>query len=175
MSKPELIETKTEEVKVLSSSSDLNELTVQQEAHLLHILHVRALKEKLDVEAAQMRNRQEKIKYIHGILQDINNTMDKDGGIDVDGHPDLKEALAEAKKMGIKLPDHKEKYSSSECKRIMDNLHYTIDDWEKEDSLQMRKLQNMYTESEQSILIAKNTMSSIDRPVRSMISGIKGS
>lgn len=180
MTKPNFVEDaleskQTGEVKVVHGRHDPSELTIQQEAHLLHILHVRTLKAKLDKEAAELRERQEKIKYIHEILQDINNSMDDKGGMDITQNQELQEKLKEAKEMGIKLPEGKTTFNTHECKRVIDNLHYTIDDWEKDDSLQMRKLQNMYTESEQSILIAKNTMSSIDKPIRGMISGIKGS
>jgi hypothetical protein len=82
--------------------------------------------------------------------------------------------LQNAKDMGAEIPVGKTSFNAHEGKRLMDNLHFTIEDWEKEDQMQMQKIKNLYTESEQSILIVKNTMSATDKPKRAAIAGIKG-
>jgi hypothetical protein len=156
-------------------ANDANELTIQQEAHLLHILHVRALKDQLNIEAAQLRERQEKIKYLHETMQELHNCMDSKGNLDISKQPGVIENLQHIREMGVKLPEStKVEFSSHEAKRLLDNLNFAIEDWEKEDSTQMRKIHSLYTESEQSILIVKNTMASMDKPIRGMIAGIKG-
>ncbi|MBA3723125.1 MAG: hypothetical protein H0W88_12095 [Parachlamydiaceae bacterium] len=161
--------------RIGGANHDPHELTVQQEAYLLHILHVEALRKKLETEAGQLRERQEKIKFIHEIMQHINNYMDGNGGLNIGANSDLQEMLQDAKDLGIKLPEgDKTVFNAHECKRLIDNLDYAIQDWEKEDTMQLRKMQNLYTESEQSILIAKTTATSMDKPTRAMISGIHG-
>lgn len=154
-------------------SRDPNDLTVQQEAFLLHMIHAQAIKDKLAKEAAQLKERQQKIKFIHEIMQDINNAMDDEGNVDLNKHPELKQKLQAAEEHGVKMPG-KDKLNGHESRRLLDNLNYTVDDWSREDATQMRKMQNLYMESEQSIMIAKHTMSSMDKPIRTMISGIKG-
>lgn len=150
------------------------EPTVQQEAFLLHIMHVMALKEKVNKEIASLRDRQEKIKYIHEVMQDINNTMDDKGNLDITKNEELKQKFKDLKDLGVKFPEGKEVFNVSECKRVQENLQNKVDDMSSEDSTQMRKIQNYYTESEQSIMIVKHTMSSMDKPLRSMIGGIRG-
>lgn len=162
-----------EEVKIKTPSSAPKDLTVQQEAFMLHIMHVRALKEKVNNEIASLRERQEKIKYIHEVMQDINNAMDDKGNLDITNNPELQQKFKDLQELGVKVPD-KLVFNVAESKRIQENLQYKADDLGNEDSTQMRKIQNYYTESEQSIMIAKQAMSSMDKPIRSMIGGVKG-
>lgn len=166
-----------DEVKV--DKKDLkgpNDLTLQQEAFLLHLMRVKQLKKELEKEAAELKTRQQTIKALHEIMQEINNYIDSSGGLDITKNDDLQKKIKHAaEKFGVKLPTDKVKFDSHETKRLLDNLHYSVEDMEKEDNIQMRKIQSLYTESEQSIMIAKNTMQSIDKPIRAMIAGIKGS
>lgn len=149
------------------------EPTIQQEAYLLHLAHHASIRDKIAKEAAELRQRQEKIRFIHEIMQEINSLMDKDGNIDLSKHPQLKEKLKAAQEMGITITD-KDSLNSHESRRLLDNLNYAAEDWSREDATQMRKMQSLYAESEQSIMIAKHTMASIDKPIRAMIAGIKG-
>lgn len=167
-------------VEAAPGLGDNFDLTVQQEAYLLHMLHVETLRNKIEKEMAELHMRQDKIKAIHDIMQDINNAMDEEGNLDLNKHPELREKFQKLKEHGLKIPEkdqnniQKEKFNMHESRRILENCQYKIDDWGKEDNLQMRKIQNYFTESEQSIMIAKHTMQAIDKPARAMISGIKG-
>jgi hypothetical protein len=149
--------------------------TVQQEAFFLHVGRVKYLRDLLDQHAVELKERQNKIRFVHGIMQEINNLMDEKGGLDISKNPDMQNRLKIAKEMGINILAEKTKFSPHECNRLLDNLNFSVADWEMENNTHLKKIQNLYTESEQSILIVKNTMSSIDRPLRAMISGIKGS
>lgn len=183
---PTLVVTQEGTNAILKDSLEKGQ-TVQDLAFLLHITHVKALREKINNELASLKERQEKIHYIHEILQDINNAMDDKGCLDLTNNDDLRAKIEDARSLGIKIPVDsatvtetdangkiKGNFQAHEVDRVIQNLNYSIDDWDREDGIQMRKAQNLYTESEQSIMIAKNTASSCDKALRAMISGIKG-
>lgn len=154
-----------------NSNEAPDDLTVQQIAHLLHIVHAQEIKDKLIEEAAILRERQEKIKFAHEVMQEINNAMDKEGNLDITNNLQLKDKLKAVAELGISISE-KDQRNTHESRRLLDNLTYAVEDWSREDATQMRKMQNLYTEKEQSIMIAKHTMSSLDKAIRAMISGI---
>jgi hypothetical protein len=149
--------------------------TVQEEAYALHLAHAKNLREKINTEMAQLQERQDKIRFVHEVMQEINNLMDSNGSLNLKNSPELQEKLKYASTLGIKLPpESKLVHNTAECKRILENLHFSVDDWEREDGMQMRKIQTYYSESEQSIMIAKDTFSRLKAAIDAGIRGIKG-
>lgn len=176
MSKDNLKEvTEVPVIEAASSQPTASEPTVQQLAFMLHLSKANDVRTKIAAEADELKARQAKIKYLHEIMQEVNNALDKQGNLDLTKNPELQKKLKAATEMGVKIPEDLSKFDVHQSKRLMDNLTYVVEDFEKEDSTQMRKITSLYTESEQSIMIAKNTLSAIDKPLRAAIAGIKGS
>jgi hypothetical protein len=169
---PDAGSSRAKQVQGVEPFDPSQEPTVQQEAFFLHMSRVRYLREQLDQHAVILRERQNRIKFVHEIMQEINNKMDEKGTLDISNHPDLQTRLKIAKDMGVNILADQTKFTTHQCNRLMDNLNYTVGDWEMENTTDLKKIQNFYTESEQSIMIAKYTASSIDKPLRSMIANI---
>lgn len=151
-----------------------DDTTVQQDAYFLYLHHTKVLKDKVHEEMAELRQRQDKIKFIHEVMQEINNLTDNEGMLNLKAHPELKEKLKQALEMGIKLPVDKDSFDTHARKRLVDNLSYSAGDWEKEDSLQMRRIQTLYNETEQSLLIAKDVQSKLKSVIDGMAKAIRG-
>jgi hypothetical protein len=166
----------TEAERVLEELDLLNQqdTTVQQEAFFLHISRLRHLRALLDKHALDIKERQNKIKFLHELMQKLNNLVDDEGKIDFTADPTLTEDLKIAKELGVNISTDQTKLSRYQTDRLMDNLRYSISDWETSNNIDLRKASNIYSESEQSIMIVRNTITSIDRPIRAMIAGIKG-
>lgn len=149
------------------------EPTIQQETYYLHLDYHKAIRDKIEKEAAELRQRGEKIRFIHEIIQEINSHMDSDGNIDLSKYPQLKEKLKAAEELGISVTS-KDSLNSHESRRLIDNLNFAADDWTREDNTQMRKMQNMYSDCERTLMMVKHAMTRSDTTIREMAKAIGG-
>lgn len=140
------------------------------------------MKSKIDTLAAEVTHRQQKIKFIQEIMQELNNSIDSTGKLDITQKPELLEKLRVAKEMGTSIPmdakstdSHplcKSKFSSDEKDRLIQNLGLSIDTWDKENKQHTQRMQIYLEESNRYLTLATQAMKYEDKPKRNAISSM---
>ncbi|WP_068466575.1 hypothetical protein [Candidatus Protochlamydia phocaeensis] len=164
---------------------DILSTPVLIEAVKFYAYHGKEIKNKIDQIAAEVTQRQEKMKFLHEIVQELNSSIDGSDKLDIGKNEQLKEKLRIAKEMGVNIPlDSKSSdtnvivktsFSSTERDRLLENLHLTADTWDKENKQQTQKMQIYIQESDRYLMLANQVLKYEDKPKRSALSGIKGS
>ncbi len=140
------------------------------------------MKSKINVLAAEVTQRQQKIKLVQEIMQELNSSIDSNGELDISQKPGLLEKLRVAKEMGINIPMDpkstdenplcKSKFSSDEKDRLLQNLGLSTDSWDKENKQHTQKMQIYLDESNRYLTLATQAMKYEDKPKRASIAGM---
>ncbi|MBA2368638.1 MAG: hypothetical protein H0V82_06405 [Candidatus Protochlamydia sp.] len=141
-----------------------------------------AVKGKIDVLAAEVKQRQQKINFAYGIIQDINNIIAEDGSLDLSNHPELRERMIVAKTMGINIPMHtnsteenpicKNNFSNDERERLLQNVNLSTSSWEMDNKQSTQKMQIYLDESNRYLTMVMQAMKYEDKPKRASIQGM---
>ncbi len=144
--------------------------------NLAHLAQVKGLRGKIEKKTAELIERQQKTRSIHQIMQEINNYTDQDNKLDLTNHPELIEKLKEVKeKYGINISIEKTKFTDHERTRLLDNLNFSVQDWDTENNLDLKKLASLSAEYDQSILMIKSAMAGEERICHEINRHIAGS
>lgn len=152
----------------------LEDSCVLQRAFLLHQDFYKRLKEDIQRQAVEVEDRKNKIKFIHTIMQDINNYMDDQHALDLTQHPELQEKLKAAKEMGVNISIDQIKFTPFQATRLIDNLNTTLENWETDNRTQLITIERIFKESEHTLLLLKAFLSMNERTNRTIAAGIRG-
>lgn len=150
----------------------INDLTPQQMAYMLHKSRLEYFKNELAKHAAELKEGIQKVEFLHNVMQELNNAT-KDGKLDISKNAALQQKLKEAAEYGVKISEGKTKFSEFEYSRLLDNFSYTVSNIENNNSFLTKKVNNFYTESQQSIMIVKDTHSTIWKAIHAIIQNVK--
>lgn len=171
--------------------------TVIQDSVLVHLLVLNDINLKIEREVAQMEERKEKMDKINKAMQELGARIDdKQGHIDLTKHAEFIESLLDAEELGIKLPINKPAFndpsyktltreqkknliikeckqlSSKECTRLEENLRYKMEDFNRDDATQARKIQVLFEKHEQFIMMLRDTTNTHNGTMKKIIDGI---
>jgi hypothetical protein len=140
--------------------------------------HGSIVKGKIDGLAVDIRECHEKIKNAHAIIQALNNLAADDGSVNLNGHEDIKQLLQIAKDSGVNIPMKgegiKTEFTYVQRDRLIENLHLSADEWDKETKNYSQKMQVHMQESERYLMLANQVLKYENQPKKSAIAGIKG-
>ena len=140
--------------------------------------HGRLAKNKVDNLAVDIKERHEKVKNVHQVIQALNNLANESGDVNLDDHDEVKKCLDLAKEHGVNIPMNgdsiKTNYSAAERDRLIENLHLSADDWDKETKNFSQKMQISIQESERYLMLANQVLKYENQPKKSALAGIKG-
>ena len=159
-------------------------LSLEKEAFLIYTQRARELKDLYKKDLAELHQRREKLKFLHELMQEIKNSLNEKSELDLksndpanlkDDSESLKGKLQKAIDMGIKISiNNKDKLSAFDVKNILENLNMEATDLHTDNEIQIKKMDNLFKECEQTIMIAKSVLSALDKPKRAAIQGMKG-
>ena len=145
--------------------------------------HGARIKNDIDLMGAEIQHRQDKIKILYGLIQDINSAIDANNALDISKNPDILEKLKKAQELGVNIPldpkskpDNpilKTKYTTVEKDRLLENIHLLADTMDKDGKSQTQKMQVLMQESDRYLTLANQIMKYEDKPKRSSISGMR--
>ncbi len=162
--------------------------TVISEAILLEAVkfyaaHGSRIKNEINQIGAEIHHRQDKVKFFHGLIQDINNLINNNETLDISKNVELQDKLKQAKELGVNLPmDEKSTeqkpllkttFTSAQRDRLLENIHLTVDEMDKEGKIQTQKMQVLIQESDRYLTLANQVMKYEDKPKRTAIAAIK--
>lgn len=132
------------------------------------------MKNKVDLLAAEINQKQDRMRLINDIISEINNLTDEKNALDIGKNDELLEKLLIAKELGVKIKDGQIKFNPIERDRLIENLHLAADSWDKENRFQTQKMEIHVKELDRIMLMLKDVERKEDQSKRSMIAGIKG-
>jgi hypothetical protein len=154
------------------------------EAVKFYAHHGRLAKDKIDNIAAEVSQKQDKIKFIHEIIQEINNSITDSNDLDISKNEKLLEKLRIAKEMGVNIPLDakssdsnilaKKSYSSGERDRLLENLHLSADMIDKEIKQLTQKMQIYIQESDRYLMLANQVLKYENKAKEKSLRGIAG-
>jgi|GEM_PF-2347256 len=139
-----------------------------------YALQAGKMKEKVDALAAEINQRQDKMRLINDIIATINHLTDEKNGLDISQSPELLEKLQIAKQLGVKIKDGQLTFNSIERDRLIENLHLAGDSWDKENRTQTQKMEIHVKELDRIMIMMKDIEKKEEQAKRPMLSGIKG-
>jgi hypothetical protein len=148
--------------------------SVTDEMRRFYALQAEHLKSRIDTLAAEIRQRQDKMRLINDIVAEINNLTDEKNGLDISQNTDLLEKLQIAKDLGVKIKDGQTKFNALERDRLIENLHLAGDNWDKENRHQTQKMEIVVKELDRIMMILKDVDRKEDQAKKPMVAGIRG-
>ena len=153
---------------------DIENKAVTPEVMAFYALRAGEMKEKIDELAAQTSQRQDRMRLINDIIADINSLTDDKQCLDITNHPKLQEKLRVAKELGVNINIEKVKFDNLSRDRLVQNLHLTADNWDKENKSQTQKMEIYIKELDRVMLLLKEAQKNENQAKRGATAGIKG-
>jgi hypothetical protein len=140
----------------------------------LYALEASHMKDKIDLLAAEINQRQDKMRLINDIIAEINNLTDEKNGLDISQNAELLEKLQLARELGVKIKEGQLKFNSFERDRLIENLHLAGDSWDKENRHHTQKMEIHVKELDRIMMMLKDVDKKEDQAKRPMLSGMRG-
>lgn len=131
-------------------------------------------KDKVDHLAAEVNQRQDKMRFMNDLLAEINILTDDKNGLDISKNTELLQKFQLARELGIKIKENQVKFNGIERDRLIENVHLATDNWDKENRFQIQKMEILVKELDRLMLLLKDTDRKEDQARRPMAAGIRG-
>ena len=172
-----------EELKTMEVKSPHLPGPVLLEATKFYALQAKNIKDDIDELAVELRQRQEKIRFLHDLIQEINSLTTDGSDLNLSPDPEIQEKLAAAAKMGVRIPTapdsnpdnptYKTTYSNIERDRLVENLHLTSDELDKDNKMAAQRITILIQESDRYVMLASQVMKYEQKAKQGATQGIK--
>jgi len=149
-------------------------ISLTDEMRKFYAFHAEQMKGKIDAHAAEVHQRQDKMRLINDIIAEINNLTNESNGLDISQNTDLLEKLQIAKDLGVKIKENQTSFNAVERDRLIENLHLAGDSWDKENRHQTQKMEIVVKELDRLMMILKDVDRKEEQAKRPMLAGIRG-
>jgi len=126
------------------------------------------LKDDVAEKGAEISQRQEKIKFIHQILQAINK-LSTEEGLDIREHPDIQEKLKVAKELGIDFDENKLQFTPIDRDFLKESLLLTEDELSNDNKMETQKMQKLIQAADHWLTLANLLLKNTERNNKSSI------
>jgi hypothetical protein len=148
--------------------------TLTSEIRKLYLLQIGKTKSDVDSVSAKIQQRQEHMKLINEILDEINLITDEKNSIDINKTPTLIEKLEATKKLGVKLEETQKVYNGIQKDRLVDNLTRMRDTWGNENRQHTQQMEIYIKDMDRIMMIMKDVDRKEEQAKRASIKGISG-
>lgn len=132
------------------------------------------MRKQIDQSAAEIEQRNEKMRLINQIISEINTLTDENQGLDISKNGPLQEKFQMARELGVSLPEGKMKFDAIQRDRLITNLQLAFDNLDRENKLQTQKMETFLREFQRWLSIANDVRKMHDKSIQSMATHIKG-
>lgn len=157
--------------QILSDELDKNTNIVSY-AMKLYTYQTGKIKQSVEQHAAEILQKQERIKLLHDIIQKFNRLSNESEVVDISSNRELLEKIALAREIGVEIPE-KTSFSSREMNYLLENLHMKADDFDKENKVLTQKMHVLIQESDRFLMIANLFIKTDDRTKTAITRNIK--
>lgn len=137
---------------------NIDGLDLEASVLLVSMSMVKRLEDKTRKELETLKERQQKVSFVHRVLRLINQVTKDKKDLDLSEHPDIKDLILEAADMGIELDTSKMQYTADERQRLTENLRMTCDDWNTINDMQLQTVTRFTNERYEAFQLARGIM-----------------
>ena len=130
--------------------------SVTDQMRKFYVAQAEKLKSNIDNHAAEVKQRQDKMRLINEIIYEINNLTDEKNSLDISQNSDLLEKLDILRSLGVSIKEGKTSFNSLERDRFIENLHLAGDNWDKDNRHQLQKMEIVIKELDRHMMILKD-------------------
>ena len=159
---------------LIQMKNQIDHTAITPEVFKLYAQRANETKEKIDRLAAEIHQRQDKMRLINDLICDINNLTDDKHELNLSQNLDLQEKLRIAKELGANINAEKLTYSPVERDRLLQNLNLKAEEWDKTNRTETQKMEIHVKELDRIMMLIKEVQKGEDRPKRSATAGMKG-
>lgn len=127
---------------------DLNKISLESLIMLIHTNRLKTLQDKTKTELETLKKRQEDVRKLHTLLQQINAATDSNGKMDASNLEELQKLLKFAKDLGVNVKEGKNQYSytKEERDRLIENIRMSTDDLNVLNDMQLQSVSRLTNE-----------------------------
>jgi hypothetical protein len=125
---------------------------------LLTTERLHRLEEESHAQLKELRERQEKVSFLHKLTKTINAATSANGELNLEPFPELPEMIKEAKALGLEVDENKLKYTSEERERLVENIRMTTEDLNVQNDMQLQMITRMTNERYESYQMARSIL-----------------
>lgn len=135
-----------------------------------------AEKRKRDVDAlaAEVHQRQDKMRLVNDIIAKINTLTKEDNSVDITQDPELVQLLQLARDNGVQIKEQQTSFNGLERDRLIENLHLAADSWDKENRSNTHRMEVIIKELDRLMMILKDIDRKENQAKHPMLAGIRG-
>lgn len=144
--------------EVEARKNDPKKMTLESLILLLTADRLHQLENDSRKELKDLKERQQKVSYLHKLIKAINTATSPKGEFDITAHPDMQEMLKEGKNLGVDLDENHLKYSEDERERLVENIRLTIEDLNMQNEMQLQLVTRLTNERYEAYQMARSIM-----------------
>lgn len=158
--------------QILTEDSNGNpgDLSLETLVLLVNTSRLSFLRDKINTEFAELKQRQEKVSFLHKLLKKINVATSDKG--EFDSSEEIQKLLAQAKEMGVEMLD-KQHYTKEERDRLVENIQMTIEDFNVSNDMQLQAVNRLTNERYESYQLARSILKPLHEAKMQTARGVK--
>ncbi len=140
---------------------DPKHLSLEALAKLIVTDRMNKLESDSRKELQELKERQQKVAFLHKIIKAINMSTAPNGEFDGRNLTELHEMLSKAKALGVEIDENKlktEKYNDDERERLVDNIRMTIEDLNIQNEMQFQLVTSFTNQRYEAYQSARNVL-----------------
>lgn len=175
------------EEKVLSTecTMDRHPGAILVQAAKFYAFQAQQIRVKVEDLAIELRGRQERIRFLHNLIQEINALSQVEGKemqLDFGLNQEAQEKLRMAAEMGVKIPIlskshepvvYKTSYSLFEKEKLLENIHLSADELDKDNKLTMQRITLLVQETDRYVMLASQVMKYEQKAKQGAVQGMR--
>lgn len=146
------------EVQAATSDLDLENISLESLILLINSERLKTLQEQTAAEFKELKERQEKVRKLHSILQTLNKETNEKGEIDLSKKKEIQDELKTLKDHDIPVKEDKTKYNKDERERLCESIKMTIEDLNVQNDMQLQKISRLTNERYESFQMARSIL-----------------
>jgi hypothetical protein len=135
-----------------------NNYSLEALVFMLNQQRVTSLEEKIKSEFKELRDRQNKVKFLHQLIKGINVATDEKGLFNASKNPELQKMFEEARALGVDIAKDKTAYNREERDHLIENIRMTCDDFNIQNEMQLQTVSRLTNERYESFQMARSIL-----------------
>ena len=158
MTTNEVHEILNESINEVDPGKDPKNMSLESLVLLLTTERLHRLEEESRTQLKELRERQEKVSFLHKLTKTINAATSATGELNLSPFPELPGMIKEAKSLGLEVDENKLTYTTEERERLIENLRMTTDDLNVQNDMQLQIVTRMTNERYESYQMARSIL-----------------
>lgn len=174
-----------EKIDTAECSLDRHPGAILVQAAKFYAFQAQQIRTKVENLAVELRQRQEQVRFLHNLIQEINALSQVEGKemqLDFGSNPEAQEKLRMATEMGVKISVtskpgepivYKTSYSLFEKEKLLENIHLAADELDKDNKLAMQRITLLVQETDRYVMLASQVMKYEQKAKQGAVQGMR--